>query len=379
MATLSLYAIPAYADAISARFALSGAEVGALTSSLAVSYALIQVPAGLIAARVGTRESFVASLCLVAAGFVGTAAAPDFGVLVACRVLTGAGAGMLLPLGSSLARSSLPGRNMRAQATIGTGWGLGYILALIVVPAAFSTWRIAFLGLGGSALILCFFAGAIISGRTVERGAVPSRVARDLLGEPAVWLIGTCLFGLTVGIVGVGTWIKVFAEDQRHLSATTAALLGVLIGIGLLPASVTGGVLARRIGPRSVIITSSLGVAGALLLVVAPVGQVVLAFGLLGLGWFSALPFGVVLALAGEAARAPDSVSQAVLVGAVNGSAFVGGAAAAPLVGALRDATGSFGPGFASLVSGPVIALVALGMLQRSAHVDLLARREQVE
>ena len=179
------------------------------------------------------------------------------------------------------------------------------------------------------------------------------------------------LFGLTVAIVGVGSWIKVFAENERHLSSGDAAALASLIGVGLLPASLAGGIIGRRVGAARVIVASSLGLALSLALVALAQQQVVLALGLLGLGWFSALPFGVILASAGTFAGSSAEGSQGVLVGAVNGVAFVGGAVAPPLVGAIRDATGSFGPGFAVLATGPAIALVALSALRRSLPAGL--------
>jgi predicted MFS family arabinose efflux permease len=366
MATLALYAISAYADPLGDRFHLSAAEVGVLSSSLAASYALMQVPAGLVAGRVGLRRGLAAALVLVGGGFVGSACATGFGMLVAFRVLTGAGAGMLIPLGSSLARSVFPDQNMRAQGTLGTGWGLGYVLSLLVLPSVFPSWRAAFVGLGAIALALAGLVLALVPGRRPPRADASLRAAAAGLRAPELWLLGTCLFGLSVGIVGIGTWVKVFGEDQRHLSSGATSALAALIGIGLLPASVAGGIIGRRAGALRVVVASSLGLVAGTLLVAIPAGPALLGLGLLAVGWFSALPFGVILASAGRIARRPDDVSQGVLVGAVNGLAFLGGVVAPPVVGAIRDATGSFGPGFLVLLLGPAIALLALRPLHRS-------------
>ena len=93
IATLSLYTISAYADPIAQRFALSSLEVGALSSGLAASYALMQVPAGLFGVRFGARSGFSLGLVLVGIGFCGSATIVGFVLLMCFRVVAGAGAG----------------------------------------------------------------------------------------------------------------------------------------------------------------------------------------------------------------------------------------------------------------------------------------------
>jgi NNP family nitrate/nitrite transporter-like MFS transporter len=264
---------------------------------------------------------------------------------------------------------------MRSQGTLGTGWGLGYVLSLLVLPAVFSTWRSAFAGLGVGALLLAAVALAVVPrGRPAAAEAASDEAVRALREAP-VWLLGTCLFGLSVGIVGIGTWVKVFGEDQRHFSSAETGALAALIGIGLLPASIAGGMIGRRVGASRIVVASSLGLAVALLLVAVARQPGLIAIGLLAVGWFSALPFGVILASAGRVARRPGDVSQGVLVGAVNGLAFLGGVVAPPVVGAIRDATGSFGPGFAVLLLGPAIALLTLLPLRRSPRAETIGFR----
>ncbi len=123
------------------------------------------------------------------------------------------------------------------------------------------------------------------------------------------------------------------------------------------------------------IVASSVGLTISILLVAAPLAEPLLALGLVGLGWFSALPFGVILASAGKVARRPGDVSQSVLVGAVNGLAFVGGVVAPPVVGAIRDLTKSFSLGFAVMLVGPAIALLTLSALRRSPRAQSIGIR----
>jgi predicted MFS family arabinose efflux permease len=375
MATLSLYAIPAYADPLATALSLSSTEVGALSSSLAISYAAMQVPAGIIGATLGIRRAFVLGLGLVAAGFAGSAMTASFFVLLAFRCLTGAGAGMLIPLGSSLARNVFPNQNMRAQGALGTGWGLGYILSLLVLPSIFSTWREAFVGLGVCAIALSAVALAIIP--PIQHG-MPSPVLREVtlgLRQSVLWMLGLCLFGLTLSIVGIGSWVTVFAHDQRQLSTTSAGDLASLIGVGLLPASLAGAIVARRVGAFAVIRASCIGLIVSIMLIATPLTAPFLALGLLGLGWFSALPFGVILALAGKVGEQSGSATQGARVGAVNGIAFVGGVIAPPLVGAIRDMTGSFGIGFFVLLIGPIIALLSAATIRDSPALHTMGIR----
>lgn len=365
VATVSLFALPAFADELAAEMSLSSTEVGFLTSALALSYAAVQVPAGVLGSVIGINRAVALGLAVFAAGFAGSAIVESFPVLLVLRALTGLGAGMLLPLASALAAVVAEEGDARGQGVLGTGWGLGYVLALLALPLAFDDWRPAFLALGGLALAGAAYSLLRLPSAKRPDAATALREAGVGLRSRAPWLLGACLFGLTVANVGVGAWITVFVREEYGVTESSAAAFASLIGFGLLPASVAGALVARKVGARPVVLSSCVAMVLSLVLIAAPVGLPMVAAGLVLLGFCSGFPFGVILALGGATARGDGKLAQGAMAGAINGIGFGAGVVTPPLVGFVRDEI-SFEIAFAGLVAGPLLALAAaLAVLRR--------------
>lgn len=369
-ATISLFAVPSFAGPLAEDFDLSGLQVGLLTSAFAVAYAAVQVPSGVLGDAVGVNVALGAGLVVLGVSFVGSVLAPSFGALLPMRALSGIGAGMLLPLASSLVRAVAAGGGVRGQGVLGTGWGLGYVLSLLALPLVFGSWRDAFLGLGALAL-----AGGIAGVVVLPRARRPSAAvavaeARAGLAHRGTWLLGAYLFGVTFANVGVGAWALVYAEDELGLSGGSAGAFVSLIGWGLLPASIVGVLAAGRAGPRAVLLSSAVALGIAVLLAALPVPPALVGAGLLALGWFSAFPFGVVLGLVASVLTGPGAQAQGAVVGAVNGLAFLAGSVAPPLVGAILDGTSSFTAAFLPLLAGPALAFAAARGALRGSRTD---------
>jgi predicted MFS family arabinose efflux permease len=330
-----------------------------LTTVLVVPYALAQVPGGLLGSMFGIGRTFAVAFGLVAVGFLGAAAVSGFPLLLASRALAGLGAGMLLPLGSALARTVAPAANTRAQGVLGSGWGLGYLIGLFALPLAVSGWRAAFIVVGVAAAVAALVALLAIPQGPVTAPATVLAESGQALIRRRVLLCGLCLLGMTFVNVGLGAWVSAFLHDDLALSKSAAAWLTALIGCGLLPASIVGAVAARGGRERRVVVVSCVGLAAVpvVLAVGRPLGLVAVA--LFGLGWFSAFPFGVILGHVVAAGGAARAETQGILTGAVNGMGFVAGGIAPPLIGLVRDSTGSFAVAFLVLLIGPAVALAA--------------------
>jgi MFS family permease len=359
MATLALYALPAYASDLKSHFELTSTEVALLSSSFAFSYALVQIPGGLFGEAAGFKSAFAFSLGLVGVSFLASAFANSYGMLLVLRALCGIGAGMLFPIASSLARSAIPTENLRSQGVITSGWGIGYVFSLLALPLAFSSWRAGFVAVGVFSLGLAAYAAVGLptpprSGRATAFGE-----AKHGLAQRGTWLLGLCTFGLTLSNVGAGAWATSFVKDERGQGGATAALLPSLIGWGLVPATILGTLVARRIGEIALIRIASVVLTISIALIAIPAPLAVFGVGLWLLGLGTGLPMGVILALVAKAVFGPGGRAQATVVGAINATAFVGGVIAPAMVGLIRDETGRFALGFASLVLGPAVMLLA--------------------
>jgi ACS family glucarate transporter-like MFS transporter len=138
-------------DAIAAELILSDRAMGIIFSSFALGYALMQIPAGWLADKVGPRT--------VLAGTVGfwsiltalTGAAWSFASLLAIRFLFGVGEAAVFPGSARAIRNWLkPGERGRANGALFAGSRLGaaFSYPLLVWMLAVWNWRRAFFVLG---------------------------------------------------------------------------------------------------------------------------------------------------------------------------------------------------------------------------------------
>ncbi len=360
--TAALYALPAFGSTIQDDMSLSDTQLGLLSSAFVISYAAVQIPTGIASGVFGLRAMFVASYAICGAAFVGSGLVHSFGVLIVLRAVCGAGAGMMFPVASALARTAAPGENPRSQGIFGSGWGLGFVVGLLVLPLVFGSWRAAFVVVGAIGLALAAFAAFLVPRRPLER-PISLADARSGIAQWGTWLLGGCFMGITIANVGVGSWATSYLEDHRGVGDSTTALISSLIGWGLLPATIAGVLLARRLGGLNVVRLACGVLAASLVVVALPVPLALFALGLLLLGFGSGLPFGILLSLVPRVVRGPGGEAQAAVVGAINTTAFVGGVIAPTMIGAIRDGGGGFGLGFTALLLGPAITLLCVGRI----------------
>jgi putative MFS transporter len=121
------YAGPALAD----YFGLSNAQVGLLPTATYVSMAVGSLVTGYLSDRLGRKPILMANLAIFTAGALLAALTPDYGVLLAARVLVGVGLGGEMSLGFTTISEIMPTRRRGAMnATLSfLAGGLGVFVA----------------------------------------------------------------------------------------------------------------------------------------------------------------------------------------------------------------------------------------------------------
>ena len=146
-----------------AAFGLSFAQVGLLKTLYSGSMAALQVPASLLAERVGERVLLALGTLVAAAGFILAGWSAGFLGLALCLALAGAGASVQHPLGAALTSRAFEGAQLRAAlGTYNFSGDIGKVLlpALCAALLAVLDWHavtslMGALGLG-AALALWF-------------------------------------------------------------------------------------------------------------------------------------------------------------------------------------------------------------------------------
>jgi MFS family permease len=315
--------------------------VGLMTTALALTYALLQLPAGSFVDRVGPQRACVLGLSLVVIVHIAASAVPDTWLAITCRAAAGAGYAVCFVSGAELARAAGTG-----LTGIGLFGGVALAasgVAVVVVPLGepWLHWRSAWVTSGAVALV------ALVA---VARLRLPVRVtpAHDApaASEAAhsaisLWrdvelqrLAGVHTLTLGAGVV-LSNWATVVLVDSWGFDRPGAAVTGSLVlGMAVLSRPL-GGELSRR-WPDAMgwLSAASLALcAAATIALSVPSAPVVAVLAVLALGIFSGLPFAAVIA-AGQSLR-PDRPAAA--VGLMNGLASSLILLGTPLLGAAID------------------------------------------
>lgn len=241
-----------------ARFALSPAQLGLLTSAYFLAFAVFQLPLGLALDRFGPRRTDAMLLLAAACGAAVFASAADLGMLTLGRALIGLGvSGCLMSAIKAnvlwFPRARLPAMN---------GWmffagGLGLVASTVPVEQSLKAidWRGLFLILAA----LTILAVALIVRVVPERGSgsAAETLAQQLSGLRAVYasrrfwelaLAATLVQATSMAVQSLwaGPWLRHVAGRSRAGAAADLFAMAVAAMAGFLLWGNLAGWLARR-------------------------------------------------------------------------------------------------------------------------------------
>ncbi|MBG4980034.1 MFS transporter [Pseudomonas aeruginosa] len=331
-------------------------SAGMLVTAYAVGVMLGAPLMTLLFSRFGKRAALIALMAIFTVGNLLSALAPDYGTLLASRLVTSLNHGAFFGLGAVVAASVVP-RDKQASAVATMFMGLT-IANIGGVPAATWIgqqvgWRMAFAGTAGLGLVaMAALWYALPKG---ERGSVP-HVRREL----AVIVRPSVLLAMATTVLGAGAMFTLYTYVAPVLAELTGAserfvTLGlVLIGVGFTLGHSLGGRLADwSLDGAARIFLAALALI-MLLLPLALGSHLGAALGLLvwGVATFAVVP-PLQMRVMQAAADAPGLASS-INVGAFN----LGNALGAALGGAVIGA----GLGYVAVPLAGA-ALAALGLL----------------
>ncbi len=341
---------------------MSHAASGMLATIPVLCMGVFALPGARLAAHWGTRLAIGACLALIALAGLLRAVVPSAALVLACTVGVGVGMGIcgaLLPVAVKERFAGRPGLGTGAYTT---GIQVGAVGSSVVVVwlASVSGWRLALAVLSVAAAAVCV-AWLVLdrdAGTEPPRAPTPAELA-TVLRTPVVWalvaafaLMGTVYYGLVA-------WMP-DAYVEHGWGAASAGGLVAALSFAQVPGALAGAWLGDRIADHRRL----LGAAAAVLAVgtvgvaaVPPAAYAGAACAGLGMG----VLFTVVLTLPLDLGAHPTEA------GAIAGVMLAGGytmAALAPvLLGAVRDATGSFNGVLFTVAGGAILLVVVCGLV----------------
>ncbi|MCW2581055.1 MAG: Transporter, superfamily [Blastococcus sp.] len=288
-----LVALTAYAVAVFHRASLGVAAVDAqerfdagasavslfLVLQLAV-YAALQVPVGVALDRFGSRRMILAGAVTMAAGQLMLALATDVPTAVTARVLVGAGDAMTFISVLRVVSLWFPGRTVPLITQLtGILGQLGSIVAAYPLVALLhgTSWQTTFLGAAATGVLVAVL--VLVALRDAPEGTEPATVAglAELRGNlAATWREPGTQIGLYTHLVTQfsGTafallWGYPFlVVGQGRSPGTAAALLTLLVVVGMAVGPLLGRLCGRWPLRRSVLVFGILGATASIWTVV---------------------------------------------------------------------------------------------------------------
>lgn len=234
-------------------FDISGTSLGILASGYFYSYAVMQIPVGLLSDSWGTRKTVALFSCIAALGSIFFAFSPTFGYATLARVLVGLGVSATFVSSLKALADWFSGREYaRISGLLMAMGGLGWLSA--ATPLAFLTerlgWRSAFAMVGLITAVLAVLTWFLVidkpgqrdgQGACREHQEMRSREGQfvsalsSVLGQRYFWATAVWLFFAQATLFSFfGLWAGPYLMDTYALSKPAAGNILSMIAVGMV-------------------------------------------------------------------------------------------------------------------------------------------------
>ena len=364
---LSFLAVAPLFPLIIETYEVSRASASLLVGATSLGVAIVLVPASVLPTRIGTRWAVALGGTLMASMLLAPLAA-SFEVLLGARLLFALGAAALLSaLPAVLVRWFEPRRLALVNGLGIVAQTLGVATSMSVAPglASMLGWQ-ATLGVFGGVLAVATLAWVLTTAGTASDGggtaALSLAEVRRAGSDRLTVLLGLGFAGALGANITFTSWLPAYYQEEFGLSLERAGAYGAVLTMCGMFGSLLGSVLPLRVPRRRPFL-----IGAGLLMPLAGFGcfmtmePVVLLPSLVLFGLVSTVFVPAMLTIPMEAPQIGPTragVAVSVILAAGNLSGFV----VPLLVGAMRDATGTFAIGLAGTAL-LALALAACGVL----------------
>ncbi len=229
---------------------------GVLTSSFLLGAGIFQIPAGIVSARWGPKNTSQLGMLILSLSGIGEGLSPNFAALLASRFLLGVGAalffapaiGILTPLFREEEEGLVLGL-YNSCFNIGGAIGLfGWVLVTDLIG-----WQ-GGLVLGGLIGVISVLIGQVVIPRDKVLPRTQRRSMRPVFKNRNIWLIAFGVLGLWGAIFSSSTFLEAYTKDTFGISAYISGLMASLIMFASIFGGPVGGHLSDRFRRRKIFI-----------------------------------------------------------------------------------------------------------------------------
>ena len=367
----SFQAISPILPLITDDYGISYARAGLLVGVVMMMQTAFGLPAGILIGRWGLKRGLAGAWFLMALPTL-SALSPNYYGLLLLRLAQGIGSAFMIPATGRLIMQWIRPRQLSIVNSLNpAGGALGFVVALSTAAplAEVLGWQkvlglFGAIGLGGATAWL-------IWGKTRDGpGDVTTTLTwgdvRDVLSDRSLLLLSTATGACFSEYTALNAWLPSFYNEARGMSLTEAGFITSLLPLMGIFAVLLGGFLPSKIGPKRLFFIVPGAMAGVGVLGTFLIDHTALTYAsiiVLGLGSWLFLPSVLTTPM-----ELPSATSQKVAVAWAWITVCSGtGMFISPLVvGVMRDAFGSFVPGFLVMAALPWSMFVAGFLLPKT-------------
>jgi MFS family permease len=357
---------------------LSYSQMGFISTANFVGYLVAVLLGGIIAVKTGARKLIFASLLLVGVSMLLIGQAKHFGQVLVLYTLTGMGSGASnVPMMGLV--STWFSRKMRGRAAgfIVIGSGFAIILSGKLIPAVNDVfgqngWRINWLILGASSILISFLCLLLLRNRPEDKGLRPAGSENTGAASPSgtgvktvsiyrekiIYLLGIIYFLFGYTYVIYATFIVTTLVNEHGFSESVAGNFWSWVGFLSIFSGPIFGTLSDKLGRKAGLITVFSFQMLAYLLVAFKLPDVMLYVSIFCFGLVAWSIPSIMIAAVSDYVGAVRAVAAFGFVTFIFGLGQISGPAVA---GVLAETSGSFSSSFlmAGILAGLAILLSA--------------------
>ena len=352
---------------IQAEFGLTATQLGLLSSAFFLSYAVLQVPAGILGDRIGRKKVLVPGFLLFGIFTAVTGTVKSWTGLLVSRVITGAGEGTYYGPQYGISSEQIPKEHRSlGSAIINSGMAFGIALGLMASSYMAYTlglgWRTPFYFMAVPTVIVGLLIWWLI--RETPRPAHDSSAAAQgsfgvIVRNRNLLLTFLMVFCSLFGFFVILTWLPYYLQTERGIPGNQIGNISSLVAWVSIPGGLLFARVSDKLGRRKPLVFALVPIAALSLISIAwlsDVNAVIAAICVYGL--FGKLALDPVL-IAAVADNAPQS-SYGTAYGIYNFVGMSSSILAPTVAGMISDATGSLAANF--YISAAVLMVGMFGM-----------------
>ena len=290
-------------------FSLTPLEMGVVMSAFSFSYALFQIPGGLLADKFGAKSVMVCGLLWWSIFTCFTGLVNSLKSMIAVRVLFGMGEGIFPPAAFKTIASWFPKKEVgRANSIMLSTNTLGPALGSIIVAYFIAAWgwRMAFYCLLVPGLIVAPFIWRTCKHPRESRSVSADEMAEieeveikkisdvpetkigfnQLIRIPIVWMCFFSLFFLNITLWGLGSWFPTYLLQARGFSVIKMGIAGSLPWFSATIGILVCGYLSDRFFKERrhwlIVFGAAFGAASTYLSSAAATGEIAVVYQIIG-------------------------------------------------------------------------------------------------